>query len=241
MAASAHALLLSVPVASDAATSSVAEASPRRPRSARPQNGGGNNASAVDKRADAHDAGATYRSSKGLRSQNPRFCVHELRDDCQAHRTSRALIAARTAGRHAGIPPAGNGQPGLTTHNWRFSQLRVERSGKQADKVALGTREFAQISGPSTDRQDTKSKEAKPMASGPCRRMKIGDFLLRRLEEGGIRQRRSPVPYTLRNAHRHPRRVKTRHGLARRLKFGKSANSFKTRLNGCRHHEIVSP
>ncbi len=60
MAASADALLLFVPVAGDAPASSVAMASARRPRLARPENDGRNNASAHTNRADAPDANRAF-------------------------------------------------------------------------------------------------------------------------------------------------------------------------------------
>src|ERR1700738_4855371 len=63
MGASADALLLFVPVAGDAPASSVAQASVRRPRLARPENDGGNNASADDNRADAPDANGAVRAA----------------------------------------------------------------------------------------------------------------------------------------------------------------------------------
>jgi len=65
MAASAEALVLFVPVASDAPASSGARASTRRPRLARPENDGGNNASADNQRTDAPDA------DRALRSRQP--------------------------------------------------------------------------------------------------------------------------------------------------------------------------
>src|ERR1700730_11058470 len=61
--ASADALLLFVPFASDAPASSVAEASARRPRLARPENDGGNNARADTYRTDAPDADRALRSA----------------------------------------------------------------------------------------------------------------------------------------------------------------------------------
>lgn len=56
MGASVSTLVLSVPVAGDAPASSVAGASTRRPRLARPKDDGGNNASADNQRTNAPDA-----------------------------------------------------------------------------------------------------------------------------------------------------------------------------------------
>jgi hypothetical protein len=62
MGASASALLLFVPAAGGAPASSVARASARRPRLARPENDGGNNASADDNRTDAPDPNGVVRA-----------------------------------------------------------------------------------------------------------------------------------------------------------------------------------
>lgn len=59
-----------VPVAFDAAASSVATASTRRPRLARPKNDGGNNASADNQRTDAHDAHRTLQSRSADRCRD---------------------------------------------------------------------------------------------------------------------------------------------------------------------------
>src|SRR5215467_9519823 len=63
MGASADALLLFVPAAGGAPASSVARASARRPRLARPENDGGNNASADDNRAYAPDPNGAVRAA----------------------------------------------------------------------------------------------------------------------------------------------------------------------------------
>ena len=62
MGANADALLLFVPVAGDAPASSVAVASARRPRLARPENDGGNNAGTYDNRTDAPDSNRAVRA-----------------------------------------------------------------------------------------------------------------------------------------------------------------------------------
>jgi adenine-specific DNA methylase len=70
MAASAKALVLSVAVASDASASSGAPAFRRRPRLARSENDGGNNASADTHRTDAPNADRTLRPA-GAHHERP--------------------------------------------------------------------------------------------------------------------------------------------------------------------------
>jgi hypothetical protein len=72
-----YALVLSVPVASDAPAPSGARASARRPRLARPKNDGGNNASADNQRTDAPDA---YRALRSRSSDHKRAAEISLRD-----------------------------------------------------------------------------------------------------------------------------------------------------------------
>ena len=69
MGASTDALLLFVPAAGGAPASSVARASARRPRLARPESDGGNNASAYDNRADAPDPDGAVRDADADRER----------------------------------------------------------------------------------------------------------------------------------------------------------------------------
>jgi hypothetical protein len=85
MGASAKALLLFVPVASDAPASSGAPASVRRPRLARSDNDGENNASIYDKRVDAPDADPALQSGGTDRSGAANLPRRIASTHCGAH------------------------------------------------------------------------------------------------------------------------------------------------------------
>jgi hypothetical protein len=98
MAASADALLLFVPVAGDAPASSVAEASARRPRLARPENDGGNDASADNQRPDAPDANRALRSRSADHKRAAEF-PGGLAGTCKrVHQSSQHPLDAGAAG-----------------------------------------------------------------------------------------------------------------------------------------------